>query len=183
MWEALNGQQLFLQKSEILHTLVLTTTLARAAYLTAHLTSQAQSSTELTTLFCYFHFTQNPFSLGPLGFQTSSCTCPNRADRSDGHRAGGESSDGASPGHSGALTQCSLLQPCLHTLDLLLCPNLYNIFIFLFSATSIEPNELLLMSIKESVCVLFCGSLYILSALEMMQNLLPNPASLDSYIP
>lgn len=121
---------------------------------------------------------------GPLGFKTSSFTCPNRADRSYGsHRAGGESSDGANPGQSGVLTQCSLLQLCLHALDLTLCPNFYNIFIFLFSATGIEPNGLLSMSMKESVCVLFCGSLYILSALEMMQNLLPNPASLDSYIP
>lgn len=86
-------------------------------------------------------------------------------------------------GRVGLSTHLSPIQSCLHALDLLHCPNLYNIFIFLFLATGFEPKGHMSMSMRESVCVLCCKSLYILSALETVHNWFPNPAPLGSSIP
>lgn len=64
-------------------------------------------------------------------------------------------------GRVGLMTQCLPLQPCLHALDFPHYPKLYNIVIFLFSASGIEPNSHMSVSTEGiSVCSLLQITLY-----------------------
>lgn len=88
------------------------------------------------------------------------------------------------PRAEGAYDSVRSSPACLQALGLPLCPKLYDILIFPLSATGLAPSSQSHVHEHEGVCVcLFCGALYILSALEVGQRLLPNPVSLGSSIP